>query len=55
MNADAKINGPVLLDAIFLSIPIYNQAGTRIIAPPIPKSPPAKPPENPKIIAFLRN
>lgn len=54
MKADAKIKGPVLLDAMFLSIPIYNQAGTRMIAPPIPKSPPAKPPENPKIMAFLR-
>jgi hypothetical protein len=54
MNADARIKGPVLLEAIFVSIPIYSHAGTRIIAPPIPSKPPVKPPENPRIMAFFK-
>jgi hypothetical protein len=55
MNADARIKGPVLLDAIFLSIPIDNHAGTRMIAPPIPSIPPVKPPAKPNIIPFFND
>ncbi len=55
MNADAKIKGPVLLEAMFLSIPIDSQAGTSIIAPPIPSIPPVKPPAKPRIIALFND
>jgi hypothetical protein len=53
IKAELIIKGAELLEAMLLSIPIYNQAGTNIIAPPIPNIPPVKPPAKPKIIAFL--
>jgi len=49
------MRGAELLEATFLSMPISNQAGTRMIAPPIPNDPPVKPPANPSIIALFKN
>jgi len=43
MNADTNIKGGELLTATYLSIPLFNQTGTKIIAPPSPKAPPTTP------------
>jgi len=45
------MRGGEVEDAIFLSIPISNQAGTNMIAPPIPNDPPIKPALKPNIMA----
>ena len=46
-EAEKKINGGELLTAIFLSIPLLSQTGTRMIAPPRPRAPPTVPAKNP--------
>ncbi len=45
--AEKKIKGGELLTAIFLSIPLFNHTGTKIIAPPRPRAPPVAPARNP--------
>ena len=49
------MRGDELLVATSLSIPIYNQAGTNIIAPPIPKTPPVKPAAKLRNWVLLKN
>lgn len=48
--AEERISGAELLEATVFSMPIYNHAGTNIIAPPIPSIPPIKPAAKPSII-----
>lgn len=53
MKAEERIRGAELAETMDLLIPISNHAGTRIIAPPIPNIPPAKPPQKPNNKAFF--
>ena len=53
MKAEERISGAELADTMVLSMPISSQAGTRIMAPPIPSMPPAKPPQKPNSSAFF--
>ena len=53
MSAERNIKGGEVLVAVYCPMPISNQTGIRIMAPPRPRLPPTNPAQKPHSIQFL--